>query len=244
MSSAPKWVGILQPGYIPWVGFFEQLDQVDEFIYLDDVQFTRRDWRSRNRVLTRDGPKWLTVPVQSTVGDRSVVRALLPEVRIQNDRPWHETHLRTIEHAYKRAPYFDAYFSGLERILQTKHESLIELDIEIVALLCEYLGLEAPVRRSSRLEVVAQGSDRILELCLRAGATDYYSGAAARDYLELETFQSHRIRVWFQGHQCEPYRQQHTSEFVSHLSVLDLLFNEGEESLEIIRAGRRLEPAE
>jgi hypothetical protein len=244
MSTVAKWVGVLQPGYIPWVGFFEQLDQVDEFIYLDDVQFTRRDWRSRNRVLTRDGPKWLTVPVQSTVGDKSVVRALLPEVRIQNDRPWHETHLRTIEHAYKRAPYFDAYFSGLESILQTRHESLIELDIEIVALLCAYLGLEAPVRRSSSLEVVAKGSDRILELCLHVGATDCYSGAAARDYLELETFQSQRIRVWFQGHQCMPYRQQHASEFVSHLSVLDLLFNEGEGALEIIRAGRRLEAAE
>ncbi len=244
MSAAPKWVGILQPGYIPWVGFFEQIDQVDEFIYLDDVQFTRRDWRSRNRILTRDGPKWLTVPVQSVAGDKSVGRALLPEVRIQNDRPWFETHLRTIEHAYKRAPHFDSYFSDLERILQAKHESLIELDIAIVALLCGYLGLDAPVRRSSSLAVVDKGSDRILQLCLRAGATDYYSGAAARDYLDLATFQSHRIRVWFQGHQCEPYRQQHASEFVPYLSVLDLLFNEGERALDIVRAGRRLEAAD
>ena len=244
MSDREKWVAILQPGYVPWVGFFEQVDQVDSFIYLDDVQFTRRDWRSRNRVLTRDGPKWLTVPVHSKVGGRRVDRSLLTDVRIQNDQPWFETHLRTLEHAYKRASHFDRTFSGFESILRRPHDSLLELDIELVTFLCQQLGIEAPTLRSSTLGIDENGSDRILAICKKVGASDYYSGAAARDYLKISQFRDQGIRVWFQGHECQAYPQRHTEEFVPYLSVLDLLFNVGAESLSVIRGGRRLEPAD
>jgi len=239
-AAGEKWIGILQPAYLPWLGFFEQLDRVDLFVLLDHVQYTRRDWRSRNRILTHDGPIWLTVPVKKPPGG-SMLGQTIREAEVDGEQPWARRHLRSIELAYSRAPFFDRYFPELEELYGRPFRYLAELDEALRVLLCRWLGIATPVVSSSELGVTSAKGELILDLCLETGATDYYSGAAARSYLDADRFAEHGVRVWYQGYQHPTYPQLHGDDFVSHLSVLDLLMNVGPESLEVIRAGGRVE---
>lgn len=216
-------IAILQPGYLPWLGYFDQLARVDLFVHYDDVQYTRRDWRNRNRIKGPGGPQWLTVPV--AVKGRYDV--LIRDVPIA-DADWTRLHLATLRHCYARAPHFDLVYPRLEAWLTRPWERLADLCIAGVELLAGLLRITTPTVRSSTVPGCdgLHKTDRLLAVCRALGATDYLSGAAARDYLDVAAFERSGIAVTFQDY-AHPVYPQLWGDFVSHLSVVDLLMNVG-----------------
>jgi len=223
-------IGILQPGYLPWLGFFEQLARSDVFVIYDDVQYDKHGWRNRNRIKTPQGAQWLTVPVQVSLKQAPLIH----EVRIDNKADWRKKHLLSIRHAYARAPYFGRVFPVLEEALNREWELLIDLDLHMIVKMAEMLGIAGPkIVRSSGVNVTGGTQERLLALCKHFGADTFYEGASGRDYIDERLFSEQGVRVVFQEYSHPSYRQLH-GEFISHLSAIDLLFNHGEESLSIL----------
>jgi hypothetical protein len=221
---------ILQPGYLPWLGFFDQMRRADVFVHYDDVQFDKHGWRNRNRVKgPSGGPHWLTVPVHHRGWPR------LQDVEIDNRGPWARKHVATLEHFYARAPFLDRYLPELAELLLRRWDRLVALDAAVTGLLATWLGLRPRVVRASELSVPGTRSERLLAICRHFGARRYLSGSAARTYLDTALFERHGIEVVWQDYVHPVYPQQHGA-FVSHLSAVDLLFNCGDESAAILAA--------
>ncbi|PIQ97166.1 MAG: hypothetical protein COV67_05665 [Nitrospinae bacterium CG11_big_fil_rev_8_21_14_0_20_56_8] len=225
-------IAILQPSYLPWLGYFEQMARVDRFVFLDDVQYTRRDWRNRNRVRTREGWCWLTVPVIQ----KNRYRQLLKETRIDPSMPWRRKHLETLRANYAHAPYFDLYFPRLESIYNKDPVFLVDLCYAGIGVLCEAFGIDTPTVPSSGLESGGEKVERILSLCRVLGATEYLNGDAGRGYLSEDIFRKAGISLIFQEYRHPQYDQRFPG-FVPYLSAVDLLFNCGEKSGAILRQG-------
>jgi hypothetical protein len=222
-KEASPAVVVLQPGYLPWLGFFDQLRRADVFVYYDDVQYDTHGWRNRNRIKTQTGPLWLTVPVRhSGLGFPRIL-----DVEIDARRPWARKHLASIRQAYAAAPYLHRYVPELEATLHSRWERLVDLDIAVTSLMAGWLGLERRVERSSTLGIDGTRSDRLLRICQRFGATVYVSGKAARSYLDVPLFEQHGIRVEWQHFTHPVYPQLH-GEFVPFMSAIDVLLNCGD----------------
>lgn len=225
----PRTVVVLQPGYLPWLGFFDQLREADVFVYYDDVQYDKHGWRNRNRVKGPDGPVWLTVPVRT----RGLERPRIHEVEIDGAR-WARQHVGTLRHCYARAAHARPYLSELEELLMRPWKLLVELDLAVVELVCRWLGLEREIVRSSALGVTGERTERLVALCRRFEAQRYFSGAAAREYLDVDAFACQGIAVEFQDYAHPVYDQLHGS-FVPYLSVMDLVLNVGPMSGSVLR---------
>jgi WbqC-like protein len=228
---------ILQPGYLPWLGFFDQFHRSDVFVFYDDVQFDRRGWRHRNRVKAPMGAQWLTVPVLKKGRYTQTIR----ETQIDTTCAWQRQHLGRLRAGYAHAPYFDRYYPDIERLLQQSWDFLVDLDLALIEQLLQWLGLTRPTRLASEIGGDGTSTQRLLEICRVIGATQYLSGEAATAYLDEALFAAHGIRVEFQHYVHPVYRQQF-GPFESHLSVIDLLFNHGPESLGIL-SGQTAVPA-
>ena len=201
------------------------------------VQYDKGGWRNRNRIKTPTGPAWLTVPVLKSGRFGQAVN----EVAIDRDKRWARKHLRTIEQNYRMALCFNDYFPALRTLLDREWQLLAELDVTLTWELARWLGIETTVHRASSLSVTGSRNDRLINLCRHFDADRYLSGDAARSYLDQAMFDEAEIMVEWQEYAHPEYLQLH-GDFISHLSVLDLLFNCGEESLAIIRnvSSRRL----
>jgi hypothetical protein len=227
-------LAVLQPGYLPWLGFFDQLLRSDIFVLYDDVQFDKNGWRNRNRIKSPTGPHWLTVPVRVS----SLSQRIL-ETQIDDRQPWARKHLGTIRQFYAGAPYLKRYLPELEELLAGRRwECLIDLDIAVIQLFCAWLGIERRMVRASSLGISGERSERLLNICRHFGARHYLSGAAAQSYLDLGLFADHGIEVTFQNYEHPVYPQQH-GPFVPLLSALDLLLNCGDDGAFIITQSRR-----
>jgi hypothetical protein len=221
---------VLQPGYLPWLGFFDQMQRADVFVYYDDVQFDKHGWRNRNRVKGPDGaPHWLTVPVLHS--GRNWPSIL--EVEIDNRTPWARKHAGTLRQFYWRAPFLDRYLPALEEMLERRWTLLVDLDLAVTHLLCGWLGIECRTLRASELGIPGKQSERLLALCQHVGARRYLSGDSARNYLDMDLFTRYGVEVEWQNYIHPTYPQQH-GDFMPYLSVVDLLFNCGEDSLAIL----------
>ncbi|HEX8145357.1 MAG TPA: WbqC family protein [Pyrinomonadaceae bacterium] len=233
VAEHPETLVVLQPGYLPWLGFFDQMRRSDIFVFYDDVQFDKNGWRNRNRIKSPKGPHWLSVPVRVS----SLSQRIL-ETEIDNRQPWARKHLGTIKQFYARAPYLKRYLPELEELLAGRvWERLIDLDVAVVELLSGWLGISRRTLRSSALRIEGERSERLLNICLALGARRYLSGSAARVYLDTELFARHGVEVEWQDYEHPVYPQQH-GEFVPFLSALDLLLNCGDESTAIIASGK------
>lgn len=217
-------VGVLQPGYLPWLGFFDLIDRTDVFVLYDDVQYDKHGWRNRNRIKTATGPRWLTVPVHHGHLGSAIV-----DVRIDNQLPWARKHVRSLRQSYARAPYAERYLPDVEAVLAERWERLVDLDIALVELLCGWLGLEGRVVRSSTLGIRGRRNERLLAICRHFEATRYLTGNAARAYLDVPLFERHGIEVEWQSYLHPVYPQLH-GPFEINMSALDLLLNCGDES--------------
>jgi WbqC-like protein family len=223
---------VLQPGYLPWLGFFDQMRRSDIFVYYDDVQFDMHGWRNRNRIKSPEGPRWLTVPVLHHGKSQPLILDTLIDARTD----WPRKHIGTLTQYYARAPYLHRYLPELDALLHRPWTHIVDLDIAVVALMAGWLNLSPTVVRASQLGIGGAQSRRLLNLCLHFGAGRYLSGSAARDYLDVAMFHEHGVEVVWQEYQHPVYAQQHEP-FVPYLSAIDLLLNCGDDSA-LILAGR------
>jgi hypothetical protein len=230
--SAPRTLVVLQPGYLPWLGYFDQLRRADVFVHYDDVQFDKHGWRNRNRIKTPAGPLWLTVPVLH----RGQGKPKIIETQIDGTSNWQKKHVASLKQYYARAPHAHRYLPELEELLNRPWPNLAELDIAIIGAMARWLQLEPPVLRTSALGIEGVQSERLIALCRHFGATRYLSGDAASDYLDVALFAEHGIEVAWQNYQHPVYPQQH-GDFVPYMSAIDLLFNCGDDSAGILKGG-------
>jgi hypothetical protein len=230
---------ILQPGYLPWLGFFDLLEKADIFVVLDDVQYTTRDWRSRNRIKTKDGMMWLSVPVKS----KGVRLKKIRDVEIENSQKWNMHHLKSLKTFYRRALYYDEIMEICNSLYSRAFKYLIDLDMEFIMRFYEYLSMRTKVVFSSDVPWSGWKDERLLSICRHLGATHYMSGDAAKDYLRDRIFIAEGIVVEWHNYQHPFYKQVWLEEqgFISHLSVVDLLFNHGRESLDILTSTKIVE---
>lgn len=228
-----KTIAIMQPTYLPWIGYFGMIDRADRFVFLDSVQFARRSWQQRNRIKTANGVQMLTVPVLK----KGAREQTIAEVQIDTAARFAEKHRRAIEHALGKAPYFKDYSGPLFAILEGGHERLAELNVALIRWLCEAFGIEADFARSS--EITAEGSkaDLLAALCRALDGDVYLSAPGSADYIEeSDAFGRARVKVVYHRFEHPNYAQPHGT-FEPYMSAIDLLFNLGPESLACIRSG-------
>ena len=220
---------VLQPGYLPWLGYFDLLQKADVFVHYDDVQFDKHGWRNRNRVKGPKGAIWLTVPVfQRGRAGQSIL-----DVEIDDRQDWRRKHLSTVAQSYARAPFIDTVLPRLRNIIERPWLRLVDLDLALIDWLAVEIGIATPRHRASELDVGGDRNERLINLCHRFGATRYLSGDAAQDYLDEAQFAAAGIEVVWHNYVHPSYAQQH-KEFIPYLSVLDLILNVGRESLAVL----------
>jgi len=220
---------ILQPSYLPWLGYFDQLARSDVFVLYDDVQYDKHSWRNRNRIKTPQGAIWLTVPVLTKAQNWPTNR----DVKIDNLHDWRRKHLHSIRQNYAAAEFFRDFVGVFETLYAREWRFLIDLNIESFGILTEQLGLKREIRFSSELNVEGKGTQRLVDICTKLGASRFFEGAAGRDYIDEAQFQAAGIELAYQEYDHPVYPQLHDP-FVPYLSVLDLLFNCGPRSLEVL----------
>lgn len=222
-------VVVLQPGYLPWLGFFDQLRSADIFVYYDDVQYDTHGWRNRNRIKTQNGPIWLTVPVRHS----GLEQPRILDVEIDGRSTWARKHVASLRQAYAGAPFTRQYIPAIEELLHRPWERLIDLDMAVVDLMAGWFGLQRRIERASLLGIGGDQSERLLNICRHFCASTYVSGAAARDYLDVPLFERHGIQVEWQQYAHPVYQQQH-GEFVPYLSAIDVVLNCGNDAAAIL----------
>jgi hypothetical protein len=225
-------VTVHQPQYLPWLGYFDKADRADQFILLDDVQYKKNDWQNRNKIRTAQGWQWLTVPVLSNFGQT------INEVKINTATPWRRTHLNAIKLNYVKSKYLKDYLPVLEDIYHEDWQMLVDLNVVLIEQIIRWLGITTRIVRSSAYEATPESTQRLVDLCQHLQASTYLSGADGEKYLDFERFTAQGIRVEIQNYRHPSYQQlwcKETSDFYTHLSIFDLLFNHGPESLEILR---------
>lgn len=222
---------ILQPSYVPWRGYFHLIQRADVFVFLDDVQYTQRDWRNRNILKGPQGPQWITVPVV-TKGRR--LQSIM-DVEIDNSTNWRREHLAAIRRCYARAPYFSDYIGTLETQYGREWKNLCELDIELTQLIAQWLGLDTRFVRSSDLDITASRTQRLVGICKRLGVTRYISGPSGRSYIDEAEFEREQIELVYHSYDYPEYSQSFGA-FLPHVTAIDLLCNCGDRSAEHIWA--------
>jgi hypothetical protein len=221
-----KKVAILQSSYIPWKGYFDLINSVDEFILYDDMQFTRRDWRNRNLIKTPRGLEWLTIPVAV----KGRYHQKICETAV-SELDWGERHWATLAHNYAKAPFFELYRPVFEPLYRGREESLSAINHGFLRAICGILGIATRISWSMDYRPLAEGkTERLVDLCRRAGGGEYFSGPAARDYIEPALFEAAGIGLSFFAYAGYPEYPQRFGGFEHGVSILDLLFNTGSEA--------------
>jgi hypothetical protein len=232
-------VVIEQPNYIPWLGYFDLVAQADVWVWYDDVQYTRRDWRNRNRIAAGGEPSWLTVPVKS----RGRYTQRICDVEVDYEQPWTRRHLAAVRHCYGRAPHFTLVYELMRTALEAGHQRLAELTIMLNEAIFGCLGLSPQLRRSSSLGELGGRQERLIAICRRLGGTTYLSGPAARAYIEPQGFVEAGLALRYIAYDYAPYDRGGLP-FVPQLSILDPLAWLGPAgTAELLATHRRSEPS-
>lgn len=224
-----KRIAILQSNYIPWKGYFDLIASVDEFVLYDDMQFTKNDWRNRNKIKTPNGVEWLSVPVGQDTRRKIRDVAML-------DCYWQHKHWRSLEVNYRRARYFDEISSWLSPLyLDMKFSSLSELNMVFIKSVTDYLGIKTKISKSWDYQLTEGKTERLVSICQQAGASEYISGPAAKDYIQAGLFEESSIKLTWFNYENYPEYPQLWGKFVHHVSIIDLLFNCGTEAPNYMR---------
>lgn len=230
-------VVILQSNYIPWKGYFDLIHDADVFVFYDDVQFTKNDWRNRNKVKTQKGSEWITIPVGSDL-QRSIC-----DVVIQN-HAWQIKHWKTIEQNYRRCPYFEHYRPTFEALyLGRRWDNLSQLNQTFIRRIAsELMGITTQFRDAREFHAQGQKQERLLDILVKLGATRYVSGPAAKDYIDPQRFAEAGIELIWKDYSGYPEYPQRHPPFEHGVSILDLLFNVGPSAPWYIWGWREGEP--
>lgn len=218
-----KKVAILQSNYIPWKGYFDLINQVDEFIIYDEMQYTKNDWRNRNKIKTNNGIQWLTIPVRV-----DSLHQKINETKVF-DKNWSKKHKATLQTNYGKAKCFDEtkdfIFNLYDQI--SKSELLSEINYTFIKALCNYLQIDTKITLSIDYELVVGKTERLVALCLQTNASHYISGPSAKSYIDENLFADNNIKLeWMDYSGYAEYEQLHLG-FDHGVSILDLIFNEG-----------------
>lgn len=222
----------MQPGYLPWLGFFELMARVDTFVIYDNVNYDKESWRNRNRIRTPEEYTWLTVPVitKGRNGQKII------HLEIDNKQNWRKKHLKSLSQYYSKTPYFKKYIPFFEDLYRREWNMLMDLDMEIINFFKNLFQIEATLIYSSQLKSSGQKTERLVSICKELQASTYISANGAKPYLEVNQFDAAGIKVEWQDYEHPKYPQAFEG-FVSHLAIVDILFNCGEHSFDIITSG-------
>lgn len=221
-----------QPVYLPWLGLFHKIALADAFCYFDDVQYLKKDWNNRNKIKTPQGPLWLTVPVLTSEHREKAIR----EIEINNATSWRKKHLSSISNNYRKAPYFEKYAPFFEDVYGRKWKYLSELNEYMLKWFLKELGINVAYHKASELHFEGAKSELVLDMCKKLKADTYIFGALGKEYAKEEDFTAAGIQIEFQEYHHPVYPQLY-GDFVPYMSIIDLLFNCGDKSLEILMSG-------
>ena len=222
-------VAVHQPQFLPWLGYFDKIDKADVFVLLDTVQFKKNEWQNRNKIKTAQSWQWLTVPVLYKYPQ------LINEVTINNRVNWQHKHRQALLSNYKKAPYYDDIEEKLRDIFSSSWQYISQLNIEVVRRLVAILGIDTPIYVASALGAFPEDPDeRLVAITKYFGAGTYLAGIGGRGYMTLDTYKRNRIEVVFQDFK-HPVYEQLFGDFEPYMSIIDLLFNQGDKSLTILR---------
>ena len=230
-----------QPNYLPYLGFFDKVAKCDKFVIVDHVQYVKRGtfgWMHRNQIKTPNGPIWLSVPILS----KHKYQQKICDARINNNIPWRRKHWRSIKLNYQKAPHFKKYSDFFEDLYSKDWYYLVDISEAIIKYVIKELGINVEVYRSSKMDYkfISEGTGVIIDLCKALNTDIYLSGIHGKDYLDFELLAQHNIKVLYQNYKHPVYNQLY-GEFIPHMSIIDLLFNEGVKSLEIITKNQNLQ---
>jgi len=233
-NSQMKKVAIIQSNYIPWKGYFDMINMVDVFVLYDDAQYTKRDWRNRNKIKTPQGLIWLTIPVEIKGKYKS---SAIKEIKTL-DNKWRTKHWKSIELNYKKAPYFNQYASIFQKLYLEENETyLSKINYSFIKTINKILGITTELKWSWEFELKGDKSEKLLNICKDLNADVYLSGPAAKTYLDVELFNKNGIEVQWMDYSGYPeYPQLYTPPFVHEVSIIDLIFNTGENAIEYMKS--------
>ncbi len=241
-SNRPeKVVAIIQSNYIPWKGYFDIINMSDEFILFDEAQYTRRDWRNRNKIKTPHGVMWLTIPVKV----KGLYHQRISETEVM-DKRWGREHWKTLRHTYGRAAFFDQYAPFFEELYLTVSEEetfLSQINYRFLRAICDLLGIRTPLTWSHDYELLDGKTERVLGLCLQVGATVYLSGPSAKAYLDEAQFEAVNMRVEYMDYSGYPEYRQLYPPFEHAVTILDLIFNEGPNATRFMKSFGSVPPS-
>ena len=225
-------ISIRQPGYFPYMGLFKKIQSSDIFVFFDDVQYAIRSWDNRNKIAHNDGGIWISVPVIKPF------KKLLNEVNISSEN-WSIKHIKMMKDSYQNTPYFDDYWNDIEFILNKKWTKLIDLNLTLIQHFMKILGITTKTVKSSELGVTGNSSQKLLNICKKLNSDCYLSGIMGKEYLDEDLFHNAGIQVIYEKF-IHPKYSQISNKFIPNLSIVDLLFNEGENSKSIIENSKNI----
>jgi hypothetical protein len=219
-----KRIAIVQSNYIPWKGYFDMINMVDEFVIYDDAQYTKRDWRNRNQIKTKDGPIWLTIPVEVKNKYQQIIR----ETKVASNK-WANNHLKIIKYNYSRAGCYSEMIEWIDIVYGLCEKELFLSDINLVLIkeISEFLGIKTKLSFSSDYIIEGNKSDKIMNICVQSGAKEYLSGPAAKSYLDLSAFEKAGIAVKWMNYSSYREYSQLFPPFIHTVSILDVILNVG-----------------
>lgn len=217
-------VGIHQPNYLPYLGFFDKLRKSDVFVIYDDAQFNKGDFQHRNRIRIYHGWKWLTIPVEKKHIPINQIK-IKSEIKI-GGITWQEEHLKELYNNYKKAPYYPDFENGIRKIYEQDYDMLIDINLELIKFLIQSFEINTKVIYSSEFEFTSKSTERLVDIVNAIGGDTYLSGPMGGDYLDLQLFEKKGIGVAFQDFKHPIYKQQYGG-FEPNMSVIDVLFNNG-----------------
>lgn len=224
-----KVLAISQPRYIPSLNYIHRMVLADEFVYLDNVQYTSRDWENRNKIKTPQGETWLSVSIEKGKRERLIKDTLISK----SDLKWPVKHLRAIELNYSKAPFFHEIFPFMKEMYESKWNRLMDLNIHFVDFVVDYLGIKCDFFLASKCEPSGVGQELLVDICKKRGATIYLSGPLGNNYISNKLWEDNGIKLVFHDYQYPTYKQRF-EDFTPWLSILDLLMNHGKDSIGII----------
>jgi len=222
-------ISVHQPQYLAWIGYFHKILKSDAFVFLDDVQYKEREYQNRNRIKTKDGSQWLTVPVLKPV--QRFIK--INEVVIDNGQKWQKRHWKAICSNYSQAPYFKQYSGFFEDLYSRHWDKLVDLNIHMIKGINGLLGIQKNISLSSQLGVQSAKTQRIIDICRALKADTYLSGQGGKDYLEEKLIASAGLKLIYQDFRHPEYAQCYGG-FLPYMSMVDMLFNCGKDTLAIL----------
>lgn len=231
-----KKIAILQSNYIPWKGYFDLINFVDEFILFDDAQYTKNDWRNRNKIKTGAGVKWLTIPIITS----GKLEQKIKESRISETNDWRKKHWSSICQNYSKSKYFKDFKDIFEELyLNSNEKYLSEINYKFIKTINNILGINTKISFSSEFKLLDEKTERLINICKETGATEYISGPAAKAYINESLFMEEKIKLsWIDYKDYKEYKQLYPP-FDHYVSILDLIFNEGSKSTEFMKSFKK-----